>query len=81
MGVRRFDFYGARIAPQKGSKQDALARFKRSYGAELKTGYMWKCEFNRLSGLLYRLAVKVRSGGDIVDQEFEKIDRESAGRT
>ncbi|RPI98071.1 MAG: peptidoglycan bridge formation glycyltransferase FemA/FemB family protein, partial [Spirochaetales bacterium] len=42
MGVRRYDFMGARIDPEKGSKQEALAQFKKRFGAELKRGFMWK---------------------------------------
>jgi lipid II:glycine glycyltransferase (peptidoglycan interpeptide bridge formation enzyme) len=73
LGVQRFDFGGARIDPEKGSKQEALATLKMRYGAKLVRGYMWKYSFNALKYNLYCLAARFRSGGDIVDQEQHKL--------
>jgi len=73
LGVQRYDFVGARINPEKGSKQAALNLFKKRYGAELKQGYMWKYSFHPLKYSLYRLAAHLRSGGDIVDAERHKL--------
>ena len=80
-GVKRYDFYGARINPDKGSKQEALASFKRRFGADLKAGYMWRYEFHPLNGLLYRWANRLRSGGDVIDDETRIQDRESGIRS
>lgn len=74
IGVSRFDFVGARINPEKGSKQEALNSFKRRFGAELKQGYMWKCSFHPLRYRLYHIAARLRSGGDIVDSEKHKME-------
>jgi hypothetical protein len=72
LGVRLYDFFGTRIQPEKGSKQEALGLFKKRFGAELKQGYMWKFPFHVVKYLFYELAVRVRSGGDIVDAEKHK---------
>jgi hypothetical protein len=72
-GVRQYDFMGARIDPKKGSKQDALSRFKKYFGAQLKKGFMWKYSFHPLKYRLYCLAAHLRSGGDIVDAEHHKL--------
>ena len=69
LGVRKYDFYGTRVYPEKGSKQEALGLFKKRFGAELKQGYIWKYPFHLFCYLLYQLAVRVRNGGDIVDSE------------
>jgi len=73
LGVKRFDFVGARINPQKDSKQDALSSFKRRFGATLREGYMWKYPFQPLKYRVYCLAARLRSGGDIVDAEGQKM--------
>ncbi len=73
LGVRSYDFVGTRINPEKGSKQEALAQFKRRFGATLKQGYIWKYPFRRLKYALYGLATRIRSGGDIVDAERHKL--------
>ena len=73
LGVTTYDFTGARINPEPGSKQEALANFKKRFGAELKVGYMWKCPLNPWQYRLYNLAARVRSGGDIVDGEKRRL--------
>ena len=73
LGVGLYDFVGTRINPEKGSKQAALCSFKKRFGAELKQGYLWKYPLNPLKYGMYRLASKIRSGGDIVDAERHKL--------
>jgi lipid II:glycine glycyltransferase (peptidoglycan interpeptide bridge formation enzyme) len=73
LGVKRFDFVGARINPEKGSKQDALSSFKKRFGATLREGFMWKYSLNPVKYRLYCLAARLRSGGDIVDAERHKL--------
>jgi hypothetical protein len=73
LGVQRYDFVGARINPEKGSKQDAINALKRRFGAELKQGYIWKQSINPLKYKLYGIAARWRSGGDIVDAERHKL--------
>jgi lipid II:glycine glycyltransferase (peptidoglycan interpeptide bridge formation enzyme) len=73
-GVRRYDFMGARIAPATGSKQDAMASFKRHYGASLHQGFMWRFPIRPVKYWLYKLAARWRTGGDIVDCERHKLN-------
>jgi hypothetical protein len=79
LGVRVYDFVGARINPEKGSKQEALGLFKKRFGATLKQGYMWKHSLRPLKYRLYNLAARVRSGGDIVDTERHKLNSRKSG--
>lgn len=73
LGIQRYDFVGARINPEKGSKQEGLNRLKKRYGAKLKQGYMWKYPLHPLKYRLYCMAARWRSGGDIVDTERHKM--------
>jgi len=73
MGIQRYDFVGARIDPEKGSKQQKLNSFKKRFGATLKQGYMWKYSLHPFKYLLYSAAARLRSGGDIVDAERHKL--------
>ena len=73
IGIQHYDFVGARIDPEKGSKQEALNLFKRRFGATLKQGYMWKYSLHPFKYLLYSTAARIRSGGDIVDVERHKL--------
>ena len=79
LGARAFDFFGARVDPAKGSKQEALGLFKKRFGSTLKRGYIWKYPLHHLKYRLYGLAARLRSGGDIVDAEKHKLDRPDAG--
>jgi hypothetical protein len=69
LGVKRYDFVGARVAPEKGSKQEGIKMFKERFGGEFLTGYTWKFSFKPIKYWLYSLAAQWRQGGDVVDQE------------
>lgn len=73
LGVRQYDFVGARINPEKGSKQETINRMKRHFGAQLKQGYIWKYPIKPLKYKFYLIASRWRSGGDIVDSERHKM--------
>jgi hypothetical protein len=73
LGVRKFDFFGARINPQKGSKQEHMNLMKKHLGATLSEGYMWKYSLRPWRALLYSVSVRLLRGGDIVDQEAHKL--------
>ncbi len=74
LGVCKYDFYGARIDPPKGSKQEGINNMKRHLGATLSQGYLWKYSLRPLRSLLYTKAVQMLRGGDIVDQEEHKLN-------
>lgn len=73
MGIRFFDFQGLRINPQKGSKQDGIASYKRGFGGRVVQGYLWKCPLRPLKFAGYSFAVRLLMGGDIVDQERHNL--------
>lgn len=72
-GIQRYDFVGARIDPEKGSKEEAINSFKRRLGGKLRQGYMWKYSLRPVKSLAYFLAVRLLRGGDIVDRERHKM--------
>jgi hypothetical protein len=74
LGVQRFDFVGARINPEKGSKQEAINSFKQRFGAKHIQGYMWKYPLRPVGSLAYSLAVRFFREGDIVDNERHKME-------
>ena len=73
LGVKRYDFCGARLDPEEGSKQAGLAMYKERFGGQLLLGYMWKYNLSKLKSPIYSLAVRLLRGGDIVDQEQHKL--------
>ena len=73
LGVQRFDFVGARINPEKGSKNEAINLFKQRLGAKLTQGYIWKYALRPWKSLVYSNAVRFLRGGDIVDLERHKL--------
>jgi hypothetical protein len=73
LGIQRYDFVGARIDPEKGSKEEAINSFKRRLGGKLSQGYMWKYSLRPVRSLAYSYAVRLLRGGDIVDRERHKM--------
>ena len=73
LGVRFYDFFGARIEAEKGSKIEGIMKFKERFGGKFIQGYMWKYPFHPLKYFFYTLAARVRSNGDVVDQERHKL--------
>ncbi len=73
LAIQRYDFVGARIDPEKGSKEEAINSFKRRLGGKLKQGYLWKYSLRQVGSLAYSLAVRFLRGGDIVDRERHKM--------
>jgi len=79
-GVVSFDFVGARIKPEKGSKFEGIQRFKSRFGTTLKEGYLWKVplrplkyKFFKLIAWLYYKQQKKLYVGDIIDQELKNV--------
>jgi hypothetical protein len=78
---KKYDFVGARISPDKGSKADAINSFKRRLGGKLRQGYIWKCPLKPMKSFVYTMGVRLLRGGDIVDKEKEKMMRNLDGGT
>lgn len=83
IGVKKYDFVGARIKPEEGSKLEGIQRFKVRFGATMRTGFLWKHIYNPFKFKLYRFASKLKNGnnrssqGDIIDQERKKLLNEN----
>lgn len=73
LGVRRYDFVGVRIRPEKGSRQEGLRMFKERFGGDLREGFIWKYPLRRGRAWIYSLAVRFLRGGDIVDREHRAL--------
>lgn len=71
-GVKYYDFVGARINPDTGSKYEGIQRFKSRFGGELKEAYLWKYIFNTSKYKLYHFLIWLKSKGtfkgDVIDQ-------------
>jgi lipid II:glycine glycyltransferase (peptidoglycan interpeptide bridge formation enzyme) len=78
MGVKRFNFNGVRINPEKGSRQEGIRNFKMRFGGKLERGYMWKFSLHPLKFALYCIAARILLGGDIVDLERSKLGSEQS---
>jgi hypothetical protein len=81
LGVKDYDFCGARINPLPGSKQAGIIMYKERFGARLHHGYMWKYALNSIKSALYSLGVRLFRGGDIVDAEHHKLEASSIGNS
>lgn len=88
LGVSRYDFHGARIAPRPGSKQDGIQRFKVRFGGRLETGLLWKLPLRPMKYLAYQQALVLRGrmrgravGADIIDQELASVASQPAPHT
>ena len=73
--VKRYDFVGTRVGPPGGFEQEGSKIFKKRFGGRLVDAYMWKFRMPRLAFLSYNVAVRLRTGGDIVDQEAKRLAR------
>lgn len=82
MGVKLYDFMGARLSVEKGSKLEGIQRFKSRFGGVLYTGYVWKYEYRPIKMILMKLSYIVifflkwkKYNGDAIDQEIKKSER------
>lgn len=78
--VNSYDFVGARLNPDSGSRLEGIQRFKLRFGGELKVGYLWKFTFNNfkykiysvLLSVYFKYILKTKFDGDVIDQERKK---------
>lgn len=80
-GVKAYDFVGARIHPEEGSKYEGIQRFKGRFGGELKEGFMWKFIFNKFKYRLFCSCFRLKGifthipyQKDIVEQEIRRLN-------
>ena len=76
LNVKKYDFMGARIDVEKGSKLEGIQRFKSRFGGELEHGYLWKYEYNpiklKIINIIQKIRFKLKNSiylGDAIDQE------------
>lgn len=69
LGVKQYDFVGARISP-KDVKLQGIQKFKSRFGSTLYQGYLWKYPLKIWKYKLFNFLYVLRMGkGDIIDQE------------
>lgn len=70
-GVKKYDLVGVRIS-NNDPALEGIFRFKKGFGGDLKTGYLWKIDIKPMRARLYDLLVKIKNPGnkyrDIIDQ-------------
>jgi lipid II:glycine glycyltransferase (peptidoglycan interpeptide bridge formation enzyme) len=78
-----FDFVGARINPEPGSKLERIQNYKSRFGSEFVQGYLWKMVISKRKYFIYKTILKIyfllknnKIKKDIIDQEFEKQNNE-----
>lgn len=72
INVKYYNFVGARLNPDKQSKQYRIQDFKKRFGGELKTGYLWKYNINTFKKYLFDNLIYLKTGKktkDIIDDE------------
>lgn len=79
-GVTFYDFVGARIEPDSGSKYEGIQRFKERFGGHLEEGYLWKFPIRTVMYNLYFFALKAKcllkgiaNYNDIIDHEYKRM--------
>jgi len=80
--IKYFDFVGARIDPDKDSKQYRIQRNKMHMGGELYQGFMWKLIISKRNYFIYiqynRLLNKIKGKKfkmDIIEQELNRLKK------
>jgi hypothetical protein len=73
-GVKRYDLVGVRLK-NKNPSLEGIFRFKKGFGGELKTGYLWKKDINPMKAKVYDILRNIKTNKeltkDIIDQENE----------
>jgi lipid II:glycine glycyltransferase (peptidoglycan interpeptide bridge formation enzyme) len=72
--VNEYDFVGCRINEDEDSKYHGIQNFKKRFGGELQTGYMFKVIINDFMYKLFNFLLSIKTGNykDIIDQEIHK---------
>ncbi len=76
IGVKRYDLVGVRLK-NKNPALEGIFHFKKGFGGELKTGYLWKMDIHPLKSKLYDTLLLLKHGSkkiqkDIIDQVNEE---------
>lgn len=78
-GIKYFDFAGARINPERGSKLYKIQVFKEHFGVKLIRGFLWKMTISKIKYYIYTVVTQFsflikfkKYEGDIIDQELRR---------
>jgi hypothetical protein len=70
-GVKKYDLVGVRIG-NNDPTLEGIFRFKKGFGGELKTGFLWKIDIKPIRSRMYDLLSKIKNPDpkykDIIDQ-------------
>lgn len=71
LGVKYYDFMGARVKVERKSKLEGIQRFKIRFGAKIRKGYLWKVSYNRFRYNLWKFLffLRTKEKEDIIDQK------------
>lgn len=58
-GVRIFDFVGARVTTESGSKLEGIQRFKSRFGATMRVGYLFRVVTKKFEYFVYDSLIKL----------------------
>jgi len=79
-GIYTYDFVGARINVQKGSKHEGIQRFKSGFGPKIQKGYTFRVVIKPFKYSLFRLSAKLygfitgNKYNDVIDQVKNEVD-------
>lgn len=72
-GVEKYDFVGVRLK-NNNPALEGIFRFKKGFGGDLKSGYLWKLDILPIKAKAYDLIVKFKSGGDKVIDIIDQVN-------
>jgi len=61
IGVKKYDFVGVRLSPDKLSKLYGIKRFKTRFGGPTIEGVIWKKTLNKPKHFLFKLAIFIKT--------------------
>lgn len=61
IGVKKYDFVGVRLNPDKSSKLYGIKRFKVRFGGPTTEGVIWKKTLNKPKHFLFKLAIFIKT--------------------
>jgi hypothetical protein len=72
-GVRKYDFVGVRLN-NNNAALEGIFRFKKGFGGDLKTGYLWKTDIRAFRARSYDLLLKIKSRGKVVKDIIDQVN-------
>jgi hypothetical protein len=80
MGIKEYNFFGARLLPDENKKYYSIQRFKERFGGELRVSYLFKIVVNKYMYTIFKtilflknIARKCENKKDLIDIEFDRL--------